>query len=38
MGKDPYFVLDSWAKWNALLKERGLKLSETMPLISNITE
>ena len=38
LGKDPYFVLDSWAKWNQMLKDRGLKLSETMSMISNITD
>lgn len=38
LGKDPYDVLDSWAKWNAMLKDRGLKLSETMPMISNVNE
>lgn len=33
LGKDPYDVLDSWAKWNAMLKDRGLKIANTMEMI-----
>lgn len=33
LGKDPYDVLDSWAKWNAMLKDRGLKIANTMQMI-----
>ena len=33
LGKDPYDVLDSWAKWNAMLKDRGLKIANTLEMI-----
>lgn len=33
LGKDPYDVLDSWAKWNQMLKDRGLKIANSMEMI-----
>ena len=33
LGKDPYDVLDSWAKWNEMLKSRNLKIATTMQMI-----
>lgn len=36
LGKDPFDVLDSWQKWNEMLKNRGLKLSDTMNTIQSV--
>ena len=33
LGKDPFDVLDSWVKWNEMLKNRGLKIANTMQMI-----
>lgn len=33
LGKDPVDVLNSWVKWNQMLKSRGLKVSSTMQMI-----
>ena len=33
-GLDVYDVLDGWKKFNDMLKDRGLKLSETLPMIN----
>ena len=38
LGKDPIDVLNSWQKWNEMLKERGLKISSTMEMIENAPE
>ena len=35
LGKDPIDVLNSWQKWNQMLKDRGLKISSTMQMIEN---
>lgn len=35
LGKDPVDVLNSWQKWVQMLKNRGLKISNTMQLISS---
>lgn len=32
-GKDPIDVLNSWQKWNAMLRDRGLQLSENINTI-----
>jgi hypothetical protein len=33
LGKDPVDVLNSWQKWNEMLKQRGLKMADTMQMI-----
>ena len=33
LGRQPEDVLNSWAKWNAMLKDRGLKIANTMEMI-----
>lgn len=35
LGKDPVDVLNSWQKWQEMLKDRGLKLSDTMKLLQD---
>lgn len=37
-GLDPIDILNGWKKWNQMLKNRGLKLSETMSMINTDTE
>lgn len=36
LGKSPQDVLNSWQKWNQMLKQRNLKISSTMQLIDYI--
>lgn len=41
LGKDPYDILDAWAKWNDMLKDRNLKIANTLEMIqgkANIDE
>jgi hypothetical protein len=33
LGKDPVDVLNSWQKWNEMLKQRGLKMADTLQMI-----
>lgn len=37
-GKDPIDILNGWQKWNEMLKNRGLKLSDTKELINTINQ
>lgn len=36
LGKSPQDVLNSWAKYLQMLKDRGLKMADTIPMLENI--
>ena len=36
LGKSPEDVLNSWAKYLQMLKDRGLKMADTIPMLENI--
>ena len=33
LGKDPVDVLNNWQKWQEMLKQRGLKMADTLQML-----